>query len=479
MDKLSVVVVDDEAAARVMLRALDWEGFGYRLAGEATDAESALALIERVRPDLALVDVVMPGRSGLELSRELRLSFPDMLVVLLSMYRDFDYVSEGLQLGVAGYLLKGSLGASSFFEKLNQIAKNHNKRRSLLDEEQRTRQTLTAFLRGENVDIQPMPFPSYALLLRINWKREPSALMKYSVEANAIGGVHARVFSALLAGDDCLLLLNSPPSRSLMSALCMDLERRYSGLVLVSAALCGVADSPAKLRDAVNAGISALANRFYTPDEHVFEHQFFSGDFSHEQRLTLLETLRKIQTSGESVMSLMDSINALCVKEHVAPESVKNVMITWQSELERRAVHANLEAKKSIFNAATLADMLRAADAFLSSARLDQIIGGRLEVGRAFQYIKDHLAEELSVELLASRFHFSQNHFGAVFKKQMGEGVRECVNRLRMERAAELLLNTNLKVYEIAERVGIPSVRYFQQVFMKHYKITPSEFRDR
>ena len=79
---------------------------GIEVVGRAVDGEEALAQIERLRPDIALVDVRMPRLSGIELTRRARSSTPGTAVLLYTGYGDRALLSEGLDAGVAGFVLK-------------------------------------------------------------------------------------------------------------------------------------------------------------------------------------------------------------------------------------------------------------------------------------------------------------------------------------------------------------------------------------
>ncbi|MDA8381106.1 MAG: response regulator transcription factor [Actinomycetota bacterium] len=104
-----VMVVDDHALVREGTVQLLGQEAGIEVADEAGSGEDALGILRRPGgrpPDVVLVDVNLPGMSGLELAREVRESFPEIQVLVVSAYDDYAYVSEALELGVGGYLLK-------------------------------------------------------------------------------------------------------------------------------------------------------------------------------------------------------------------------------------------------------------------------------------------------------------------------------------------------------------------------------------
>jgi len=98
-----ILLADDHVIVRQGLRALLEAHVGFRVIGEARDGIEALALIKELKPDVAVLDIMMPGLNGLEVSREVQNL---TRVVILSMYNDRSYVSEALQQGAFGFVLK-------------------------------------------------------------------------------------------------------------------------------------------------------------------------------------------------------------------------------------------------------------------------------------------------------------------------------------------------------------------------------------
>ncbi len=108
---MRVVLADDHRLVRAGIRGLVEAIDGVEVVGETGDGREALALIERTRPHVALVDITLPGLNGLEVARRARAVSPGTRVVILSMHASEGYVAQALRTGVAGYLLKDSAAA--------------------------------------------------------------------------------------------------------------------------------------------------------------------------------------------------------------------------------------------------------------------------------------------------------------------------------------------------------------------------------
>jgi DNA-binding NarL/FixJ family response regulator len=103
---LRVLLADDHTILREGVRLLLQAQPDIAVVGEAGDGEQALALARRLRPDIVVLDIAMPGLSGLEVTRRLRAELPAVQVVVLTMHADREYVTEVVQAGAAGYVLK-------------------------------------------------------------------------------------------------------------------------------------------------------------------------------------------------------------------------------------------------------------------------------------------------------------------------------------------------------------------------------------
>lgn len=97
----------------------------------------------------------------------------------------------------------------------------------------------------------------------------------------------------------------------------------------------------------------------------------------------------------------------------------------------------------------------------------------------ALRYLEQHFTEEITLTDVAERFFFTASYFSIFFKKGTGRTFSQYVKELRMERACELLRDTNKKVSEISEETGYADSAYFGKVFKKHVGCSPEEFRKR
>ena len=111
MRKTAIVLADDHHVVRQGLRGLLEAEPDFSIAGEAADGLQAVDLVDRVKPDVLVIDLMMPGLSGLDVTRQVRQRSPRTHIVILSMHSNEAYVLEALRNGAAAYVLKDSTAA--------------------------------------------------------------------------------------------------------------------------------------------------------------------------------------------------------------------------------------------------------------------------------------------------------------------------------------------------------------------------------
>ena len=133
-------IIDDEPIiVEGLSRVVKWEKYHCELAGTAEDGMSGMEIIRKVRPDMIITDISMPGMDGLTMIAALKSEFPDMEICILTGYRDFDYAQKAITLGVTRFLLKPS-NMEQIEEALQAMTANLEKKESLYEKIQREKQ---------------------------------------------------------------------------------------------------------------------------------------------------------------------------------------------------------------------------------------------------------------------------------------------------------------------------------------------------
>jgi len=110
MPRTRIMMADDHVLVREGIRALLALHDDVEVVGEASDGKEAITMADKLRPDIVLMDISMPGLGGLEATVEIKKTNPDIKILVLSQYDDKEYVRRFLKAGVAGYILKKAVG---------------------------------------------------------------------------------------------------------------------------------------------------------------------------------------------------------------------------------------------------------------------------------------------------------------------------------------------------------------------------------
>ncbi len=106
---IRVLIADDHAVVREGIRQVLSPKHGFEVVAEAENSAQTLALMRDHEPDIVLLDITMPGKSGLDITSDLRSEFPDIPVLMLTMHDRGEYVLEAVRAGAKGYVLKDAL----------------------------------------------------------------------------------------------------------------------------------------------------------------------------------------------------------------------------------------------------------------------------------------------------------------------------------------------------------------------------------
>lgn len=107
--KKKILIVDDHDTFRVSLKQIIGKYAGFEVAGEASDARQGEAVAQKIKPDITVVDLSLPDKSGIQLTRTLNTIMPDNRIVIVSMHSKIDYILGALRAGALGYLVKESV----------------------------------------------------------------------------------------------------------------------------------------------------------------------------------------------------------------------------------------------------------------------------------------------------------------------------------------------------------------------------------
>ncbi|WP_409341978.1 response regulator [Paenibacillus sp. MBLB4367] len=509
-EPLTVLVVDDELLLRDELRRFPWEAHGMELIGEAENGEEALQLCRASSPDIVITDITMPVMDGIALFRSLKAELPYTQVILLTCHSDFTYAREAVRLGAIEYLVKVTMDdedlARALFKAREAIGRDRSLRQNERDNVrwELSERLMPLMLDSADVRDEESAFASAMSAFRLS---APVGVSMLRTAARGSSGLFVRreirqtllklehpvlPFHWVPVEDNAYLLLvreNSLSASAFRTLLESIIAELYGTLNRHTPFLGDTMRIYAVIGDtACTAGqfAASLKNVFPERAECFYdgESRVFYGKGRQPARLTetvadeLAEALRKCRMNEAPLYeTVRTALTEGALKHTVSPDDLKtlsmNWLIGWCREL---GILKNRRELQPVEDAATLQELIA-----VLAHEAESIGRGkkrmRKEIADAKSYIDEHLEQPVTLTLVADHVGLSPHYLSRLFREEMEMTLSDFVTKQRMEKAVHLLKTTSLKVYEVANAVGIPSYRYFTAVFKEWVGVAPKDAR--
>lgn len=533
MNLYRIMLVDDEEEVRkAMIRKMDWEQLGFTVAGDAENGEDALEKLELLEPDVVMTDIRMPYMDGLTLVARIREKYPFIKILIFSGYDDFEYAKQAIKYRVTEYILKPVNG-----EELAEILKRV---RISLDEEIKQRRNISmlqesyenslpmlreVFLndlvsRGADLSGVALKLKEYGvdILDARKWlaavihveqveQAEEQELYRHQelipISVRKLVEDHLKTYGRFT-------VFNSAEGITLIAAV--DGNNSETGLITLLEDTCkesrrilGVSitvgvgyscDTLQEIRRSYQTAVDALGYRaivgcgrtIYINDMEPVNRgklQFGAGE---EAELTAAIKFGTRDQIGETLRELAVRMDDAKVHDN----QYQVYMLTIVNCLIRLMQQYDLKMSGMFDSEDHYADIIKricrresfAEEMIPIACRMNEALNQardnttRKVIVEAKKYIQENYADpELSVDVLCRHLHMSSAYFSTVFKKETGQTYVNYLTEVRLQKAEELLEQTDDKTYEIAQKVGYQEQNYFSYVFKKKYGISPTKYR--
>ena len=478
---IDFIIVDDEKYTCTMLaEIIDWESEGYSLSGTFYNGKDALEFVSSHPVDLVITDINMPKMSGIDLTRELCALNPNIYIIFISAYRDFEYARQALSLSVKDYITK-PIVFDQFKKAVNKakesLAAHTHLYNAFLSNETSlfrkqffcdcfsgliTRKNVSA-LDLEKIMIDETALDNPAALIEIiidnftenllnNWKYEPEQL--YMAIQNMLPSetddfyvspikyTYNRIQFLLLAkaqNVDFSVKLNKftdVQSKELFTYLKTPVTINTTA---TSPSLFGLyhRQNSEVIENIVRTVISHMAenNSHETHGAISLAFNIFSDNFEalHQLCMTLYEELGAINISADSPLEITD----------------KDELLNWaKNTIEQHSANKN--------------------------SNYDDIIK------KALDYIHNNYKEFITLESVSAHVSMNPGYFSTYFKNRTGEKFIDYLVNFRIEKAKSLIeSDPDIKSTVLCDLVGYKSVPYFYKIFRSFTGMTPSEYKEK
>lgn len=540
MNEIKVFLVEDEMVIRRGIKnSIDWEKEGYIFCGEASDGELAYPMIIKEKPDILITDIRMPFMDGLELCKLVKKELPNIKILILSGYDEFDYAKEAIRLGVTEYLLK-PISSGKLLEALNGVSESIRREKEDKDlvrkymEEMRENtehekqkffeqmiagnlSMADALETGKKYEMNLSAGMYNLLLFRFTLgeeNRKSGELLgeaEYAIEKLTERLEYVFEFQRGVEGWAFLLMADNEEQMSeRVKELSKDLEeimKNYSTIAYFG----GIGQPVARLREleeSFREAERALAARFTMELNRIISVEDIrmaqNVDTLDDIEITSFGEIEKTRTMLEKFLNNgaedeIDEFVDVYINE-LPEENLKSVLmrqyiimdayIVMMSFCEKiEGIEGEMQAQsEELKNSMKTSQTLEEIKNYIRML-LKKIIGVRdtisgirysdiIEIAKD-QIRKTYMSDEISLNTIAAEVGMSPSYFSSIFSKEMGKTFVEYLTEIRMDRAKELLMCSSMKTSEIGYEVGYKDPHYFSYIFKKTQNCTPKEFRAR
>lgn len=536
---IKVFLVEDEMLIREGIKnSIEWEEEGYEFVGEAGDGELALPMILKEKPDILITDIRMPFMTGLELSRLVKQELPQIKILILSGYDDFEYAKEAIKIGVTEYLLK-PISSAKLLETLQAVSEeiSHEREENSLQEIYRQEMR-------ENIELKKMKFFSRLLSgemslgealeegreLDMNLSARMYRIILFKVlpgqlaQERESGEVYAAVdrlvgkFSYIISFqrgiDGWAFLVTADEERELVERTDVFLEsletlvKQYQNIEYfggIGKAVCRLRELSVSFREADKAFASRFTREmnqmvFGEDIQPVRDNEGFQTDCFGELEETH-HVVEKFLNNGarEEVTSFVDAclddipednFKSLMMRQYV----MMNIYVTVMSFCEKITRNAGKvleedilqqrgeELKKAVSSTSSREDIRQYVIHLVEQAVEVRNAASGKRYSDIIQIAKEQIEttfmeEGISLHTVAASVGMSPSYFSSIFSKEMGKTFVEYLTEIRIEKAKDLLVCTSMKTSEVGFQVGYKDPHYFSYIFKKVQGCSPKEYR--
>ncbi|WP_430611414.1 response regulator transcription factor [Enterococcus sp. DIV0876] len=479
--------VDDEYMILEGLKMiLPWRELGFDVVYTAKNASEALAYLADHAVDLLITDIQMPEMNGIDMIERAQRQGSHFFSIILSGYQEFNYVKQGMALGVRNYLVK-PVNKQELQKSVEAIAEELAEQQQLAAEKELYQES--SLLLWLNDELNESEY-QHLLALQKSDVQPPYTVLQFVGDPHALTAINN-----LCQKQGQPFILPGKIGEGQLTVIAVGERQRIIDLLNQVIET----NTPASWQVIVSETAAAWEDVYhaYEKIKQVQGLQSFYPDLFMDEPIIPVSILEKNEdqpllafnkalTIGDlkTVQAELDDIFGTLTQAQADPEHVRYTAFLLFNDMYRQLTALSDENHEVILHkikeAPSLADLRELFDDILrlvksqpSQKRYSEI------VQKTILLIEEGFTHDLTVKAAAEDLHVSVVYLGQLFKKETEMSFNQYVNRVRIKQAQKLLLQTNQTVSEVGDAIGYNNTNYFSKMFKKLTGITPKEFRDK
>ena len=483
---MKILIIDDEMPIRQYIEhCVRSAGAPFEVCGVVPSARKALEVLAEKNIDLALVDITMPKMSGLELLKIIKEDYHHTSVVMLTCHDDFNFARTSMQLGAEDYILKSEINEREMAEFLNKFLSIHKKNQlsGKMTEHLKRNEYLEKIIHRSDIKMEDTDkliknkiFLDDAEFFSIAFDSTPANLENIC-EHMPKYFLNPILFSYSV---NTLILLTNIKSCAENVSTAQLLNNYKKKVLSICDGNIGVSDIYFNLSRMKQAMLQALKDKnlkFYGSELNQNKESMNGEQGRIEVQILTADSISELRNGNVSSYAtkiqkcLNIALNTNNLDESFLKESLILSIKGYSLVREDQECYINSVERAEGFSALNkiiedFLDMVKSENRYYSDV-----------ISTTIEYIKDLYNTNISLTDIAGELHFNSEYVSRQFKKEVGINFTEYLNTIRMEEAKKLILNSNMKISDIALEVGIDNPSYFSSLFNKFYGISPNNLR--
>lgn len=512
---IKLLICDDEKLIREGLASLEWEKHNIEVIGTANNGEIGFEIFNEYKPDIVITDIRMPKRDGIWLSEQINNIAPETKIIFLTGYNEFEYARSAVKNGVCQYLNK-PIDESELYDIVDELCKGLIEKRETQkknDELYRLLNTSRYFLMSfffnraasgiidySLFGVSPAHNMMTTIVIRIE-SNERESIASYEIFDKIVKNIPDDISSIPFYCNNELVFINMPygnlpEAESRVFSYCEQISEFMDSYgCIYNIGIGNFTPNIDELHSSYESAIQALGYSGGLGDRNVI----YIADIEPRSQLSAYQTklldmyIKSLKNNDtkqikRDIREIFDCMKRSDMSLYNQQRRCLSLILAisdalYDLDCSPTILFNNTDAWSLIKKTQSTEELRQFIENITDVviAHIDEVQKQKTAniITKVKELVEKNYADDASLETVASQVYISPCYLSVIFKKETNITFKNYLIQTRINKAKELLETTDMKIYEIAEKVGYTDTRYFSELFQRICGKTPSQYRTR